>query len=271
LFLSRVRGGRVTGNRFCNGRWGWYCISGSDGLIFEENTITGADLMSTGGGLNCLDGSTYSQNVYFARNRFSLLHGWDREAMTSDAGGEVYFGKIAAVDDRTLRLATEPQSGRPDWTGAGVFVLAGKGAGQYRRVVRHEASTVEVDQPWTVPPDVNSDLGITMFQGHYLLVDNEFTDTGAVQFYGTSIECLIAGNRGTRMQGFRGLGLWYHGYQPSWFCQFLGNEIAEGNYYHWDSAVRSRRWSYRRTGQPSTLKRWKRTLRGRSTSRPLPC
>lgn len=237
LFLSRTRGGLVAGNQFYNGRWGWYCISGSDGLIFEDNTLTGGDLMSTGGGLNCLDGSSYSQNIYYARNQLRLMHGWDREAMTSDAGGEAYFGKLQTVQGAKLTLAAEPKHPGREWIGAGVFVLNGKGAGQYRRVKSHQGKTVELDQPWTVEPDANSDLCITMFQGHYLIVDNQFTDSGAMQFYGTSIECFVSGNRGTRMQGFRGLGLWYHGFQPSWFCQFLDNQITEGNYYHWDGAA----------------------------------
>jgi hypothetical protein len=227
LFLSRVRGGRVTGNTFHNGRWGWYCLSGNDGLIFD-NRLTGGDLMSTGGGLNCLDGSTSSQNVYYAHNELSLMHGWDREAMTTDAGGEAYFGKLSAAQGSTLTLAGEPQWRKRSWAGAGAFILAGKGAGQYRRVVSHDGPTVQVDRPWAVPPDTDSEIGITMFQGGYLVIDNQFTDTGAVQLYGTSIECVLAQNRGTRMQGFRGLGLWYHGYQPSWFCQFLDNQILEG-------------------------------------------
>ncbi|MBV9848209.1 MAG: right-handed parallel beta-helix repeat-containing protein, partial [Armatimonadetes bacterium] len=66
LYLSRGAGVWIHDNAFYNGRWGWYCISGSDGVTFERNTITGGDLMSTGGGLNCLDGSNVSQNVYFA-------------------------------------------------------------------------------------------------------------------------------------------------------------------------------------------------------------
>jgi len=41
------------------------------------------------------------------------------------------------------------------------------------------------------------------------------------------------------MQGFRGMGLWYYAYQPSWYCQFLDNEILEGNYYHWNEAADS--------------------------------
>ncbi len=239
LFLSRVRGGRVEGNRLFNGRRGWYCISGSDGLVFADNEVCGADLQSSGGGLNCLDGSSYSQNVYFAHNRLSLMHGWDREAMTSDAGGGAYFGKIASCDGTRLVLAEEPNWGRRSWAGAGVFLLDGRGAGQYRRIVRCEGNNVEIDRPWQVEPDEDSLLTITMFQGHYVLVDNEFSDTGAVQFYGISIENIVAGNKGTRMPGFSCLGLCYHGYQPSWYCQMLGNTLCDGNYYHWHSAARA--------------------------------
>lgn len=235
LFLSRVRGGLVSDNSFYNGRWGWYCISGSDGLIFEKNNIIGGDLMATGGGLNCLDGSVSSQKVYYAHNHLRLMHGWDREAMTSDAGGEVYFGKIGRADGTTLILPAAPSWGR-DWKGGAVFILEGKGAGQFRRVVSTHDATVELDRPWAAAPDDTSVVSVTMFQGYYLLVGNDFTDTGAMQFYGTSIECIVAENEGTRMQGFRGLGLWYHGYQPSWYCQFLDNHIREGNYYHWSSA-----------------------------------
>jgi len=236
LFLHRVRGGLVRGNRLYNGRWGWYCIAGSDGLVFEENRLTGGDLMSTGGGLDCLYGCPYSQNVYYAHNELRLLHGWDREAMTSDAGGECYFGKVESVSGAAMTLAGEPRW-RPNAAGAGVFVLDGRGAGQWRRLVRFDGRRVELDRPWLVPPDAQSDVCITMFQGHYILYGNNFTDTGAVQFYGTSVECIVDANTGVRMAGFRGLGLWYHGYQPSWYCQFLRNRIAEGNYYHWTSST----------------------------------
>lgn len=235
LVLSRVRGGRIVGNRLYNGRWGWYCISGSNGLIIEDNDLIGADPMATGGGLN-LGGSLSSENVWMARNRFSLMHGWDREAMTSDNAADIYFGKVVAKGT-TLTLAASPKTGDRDVRGAGVYILDGRGAGQYRRVTANQGTTFQIDRPFEVDPDASSEVAIGPYQGRYMLVANEFTDTGAMQFYGTSIECLVAGNRGTRMQGFRGLGLWYYGYQPSWFCQFVDNEIAEGNYYHFDSAT----------------------------------
>lgn len=241
LYFSRVRGGVVRGNQFYNGRHGWYCISGSDGLIFEDNSITGGDLMSTGGGLNCLDGSSYSQNVYYARNKLSLMHGWDREAMTSDAGGGLYYGPIAKADGVTLTLPEAPKSGR-NWEGAAVFVFSGKGWTQMRRVVKVEGDKVTVERPWDVAPDATSLVGITMLQRHYILDGNSFSDAGiAIQFYGSSYEHIVSGNTCARAGGYQGIGKPYGGYQlppdknpchqPSWFCQFVDNKITEGNIY----------------------------------------
>jgi len=242
LFLSRVRNGFVRRNALYNGRHGWYCISGSDGLIFEDNTITGADLMATGGGLNCLDGSSYSQDVYYARNRLSLMHGWDREAMTSDAGGGLYYGTIAKAEGTALTLPETPKVGGKTWAGAGVFVFSGKGWSQYRRIVKVEGDTITVDRPWDVAPDATSLVGITMLQRHYILAGNSFSDAGiAIQFYGSSLEHIVAGNTCARAGGYQGIGKAYGGYQlppdknpchqPSWFCQYVGNEITEGSIY----------------------------------------
>jgi DNA-binding cell septation regulator SpoVG len=197
--------------------------------------------MSTGGGIANFS-TSYSRNIYFARNRMSLAHGWDREIMTTDAGDGAYFGKVKSVDGTRMILANPPEKfikeGR-DWRGSAVFILDGRGAGQYRELVKYQGDRIEVDRPWQVAPGQDSLLSITMFHGHYLLVGNEFSDCGAMQFYGTSIDCIVAHNRGTRMQGFRGMGLWYYAYQPSWYCQFLDNEILEGNYYHWNEAADS--------------------------------
>ena len=42
---------------------------------------------------------------------------------------------------------------------------------------------------------------------------------------------MAAGNKSTRTGGFYNSGRWYLHYQPSWFCQFLDNDILEGNIY----------------------------------------
>ncbi|MCD6361326.1 MAG: hypothetical protein J7M38_10730, partial [Armatimonadetes bacterium] len=233
LFLLRVRGARVTGNTLYNGRWGWYCLDGSDGLILENNRIIGADLMSTGGGINCLS-SAFSQNVYYARNQLRLMHGWDREAMTSDAGFGAYYGAVTMTGPETMTLTgDEPTWNRKsDWTGAGVFIMGGRGMGQYRRIRAWDGRTVTLDRAWDVPPDDSSVISITMLQRQYLFIGNEFEDVGiSLQYYGTSIDHVAAGNRCARGGGFYNSGRWYRHFQPSWYCQFLGNEILEGNCY----------------------------------------
>lgn len=232
FFLLRGRGARIRRNTLYNGRWGWYCISGADGVVFEENELTGTDLMSTGGGINCLYGVSWSQNVFYARNRLARMHGWDREAMTSDAGGGAYCGPVTSAAPRSVTLADEANWRKKDWTGAAVFVLDGRGTGQYRRIVGWEGRRVEVDEPWKIVPDDTSTVSVTMLQRNYYFIGNEFSDAGvAIQLYGMAIGHVMAGNRSTRTGGFHNFGMSYHGIQPSWYNQWLGNEILEGNIY----------------------------------------
>jgi len=119
-----------------------------------------------------------------------------------------------------------------------VLILHGLGAGQCRRVVRNEGREWQIDRPWDLTPDDTSLISITPFRGRYLFVGNEFTDGGAVQLYAMSIDCVVAENTGTRMDGFYAWGRNPHGWgwQPSWFCQFLDNRITEGNGYGYRAA-----------------------------------
>jgi len=230
ISFSQMRGGYVARNKFYNGRMGWYCLAGSDGLIFEDNEISACDLQGNSGGINCLDGSTCSQNVYFARNRLHHIFGCDREAMTSDAGGGAYLGKIASAKGATVVLAADVDWQKRSWVGACLFILDGTGAGQYRQIKSVEGRTVNLDRPWLVVPDAESLVSITMLQRHYVVVGNEFSDdTIAVQYYGISIEHVTADNTCARGGGYHAMGINYYGWQPSWFQRFLNNRITEGN------------------------------------------
>ena len=234
IYLHKARGAVVRRNKIYNGRWGWYSLSGSDGLIFEYNQITGADLMSTGGGINCLAKLPYSRNVYFAHNRLAHFNGWDREAVTTDGPGAAYFGHVSAVNGREMVLVNRAQWKTHDWEGAGVFILEGRGMGQYREIAGtgSDGHTVLLDQPWDVAPDSSSRITIAPMQRNYLFIENRFEDAGvALQYYGTSINTVASGNVAVRAGGFYNSGRWYHGFQPTWYCQFLGNTIAEGNGY----------------------------------------
>jgi hypothetical protein len=235
FWLSCLRGGLVADNILTNGRWGWYCLSCSDGVIFENNRIVGGDLMATGGGLNFFGGTPYSQHVYYAHNTLTNMFGWDREAMTSDGGGAAYYGKVVSATGATVTVAADVRDGG-NWVNGALFILDGRGAGQYRRVVSAAGREIVVDRPWLVPPDATSTVTCCAFQGQCLFLGNDFTDAGvALQFYGNAIEHICAGNRSTRTAGFHNFGMNYaDGIQPCWYLQWLDNEILEGNVYRGD-------------------------------------
>jgi hypothetical protein len=235
LFLTRACGARIANNVFRMGRFGWFWLSGSDGVVFENNQCLGQDLSTWGGGINCLDGSTVSQHVYFARNTCSQWFGGDNE-LTTDGSGGAYYGKLTAAEGTRLTTADEPKWGQRDWRGAAVLVIGGRGVGQCRRVARAEGRQIDIDRPWDVVPDTDSQITITMYQGDYLLVDNRFSDIGVIQFYGLSLNHICAGNTSARTAGFFNMGMNYHHIQPSWYIQWLDNVIEEGNGY--DSAHR---------------------------------
>ncbi|HEY3332271.1 MAG TPA: LamG-like jellyroll fold domain-containing protein [Capsulimonadaceae bacterium] len=231
LYLSRASGAWVHDNTFYNGRWGWYCLSGNNGVIFENNSVIGGDLMSTGGGLNCLDGSTCSQNVYYAGNTLRNMFGWDREAMTTDAGGAAYYGLLKSGTANTVTLPVDVTWTR-NWTGAGIFVLNGTGQGQYRQIAKTAGRDVTVDKPWQIVPDATSIISITMLQRNYLFVGNSFTDAGvAIQMYGMAVGNIASGNTTARTDGYHNFGMNYHGVQPSWYIQWLDNRITDGTVY----------------------------------------
>jgi hypothetical protein len=231
LYLERPAGASIHDNTFYNGRWGWYCLTGSNGLILERNRIIGGDLMSTGGGLNDYD-TTVSQNVYYAYNELKNMFGWDREAMTTDAGGGAYYGYVADSSGNKVTLAADPKWTDRDWTGAGIFLIDGKGKGQYRQITHYDGRDVEVDHPWRIPPDSTSVATITMIQRNYLFIANSFTDAGvAIQMYGASTGNIAWRNVSCRTAGFHNFGMNYGGVQPSWYNQWLENRITEGNVY----------------------------------------
>lgn len=237
LYLSRPTDAYVAGNEIYNGRWGGYTITGADGVVFENNRVTGADLQSTGGGINTLGYDVASsRNVLFMHNSFMLMHGWDREAVTSDGPEGYYYGRLAAQGASQVELLDHPsalfQSHGVPWQGAGLFIVSGRGTGEFAHVASQEGAIVTLDRPLTVLPDATSLASIVQMQENYLIIDNEFSDAGvAVQFYGTSLNNVVAGNRSTRTAGFFDWGLLYQHFQPSWYNQFLHNTILEGNVY----------------------------------------
>lgn len=223
-------GGRdviVRNNRFGNGRYGWYSISGCDRVIVEDNEFFAADLQGTGGGINTLahlNGASghfsTSENIVVRRNDFHDMYGWDREAMTTDGPGGAYYGKARPLDGRHVQFAAvADKSDLARFVGMGLFFVEGQGAGQWAQIVSAEQDAdgvvVEVDRDLHFPPRAVATISICDLQRHYLILDNVFRDTGvAFQVYGVGAEHVIVGNLSERTGGFILQGIWYHQFQP---------------------------------------------------------
>lgn len=226
FLLTDAVGARLTDNIFRIGRLGWYGISGSDGVLFENNRLVGADLQATGGGINTLDGSASVRNVLVRNNRFETMFGWDREAVTSDGPRGYYHGVLTSVQGRSVRIDATGLGllKDRDWKGASLFVLKGRGTGLMARIVERAGDGLELDRDIAEMTDDTSVVSIVPDQENFLIIGNSFEDTGAAQIFGTGYKHVFADNRALRSYGYVATSLNYLHPQPNFYIQFLGNE-----------------------------------------------
>jgi hypothetical protein len=228
IYLNSATNSRIAGNQLYNGRYGWYSISVSSNLVFENNSIIGADLQSTGGGVNTLFslGKPMSRNILFKRNSFERLMGWDREAMTSDGPGGCYAGPVGPSGNGGVRIDAllHSRSIVAPCFGGSVIFLAGAGRGAVRRILATDDFGVLVS-PRAPEMDASSQAVMGPAQENYLIIGNTFKDTGALQFFGTSVNHVVAENTFERSDGIFLRGLKYKELQPILYVQILNNTI----------------------------------------------
>ena len=178
------------------------------------------------------------KNLYYARNRQEALQVHQADfSFTFDAGGAAYEGRLAEVNGTRLTLAGDPtypawaKENSPLWKNAVACILDGKGAGQYRNVTANRGREWEVDRAWDCPPDAASALTMVPFNGRVLVIGNRFEDANWVNAgFGTSIEVVYAENRLVRCAQLLNYGCApATEYQPSWYVQYLDNQILEGH------------------------------------------
>lgn len=242
IVLKNVLGGLIARNILRTG-CGYVQFNGGDGVVFENNHCSGGHLSATGGGLTLFFGAMAARHYYFAHNKIEHIYGGDRETLTLDGHGTAYVGHVRQVDDTTIELAGDAvfrNSGRDgisDPRGATIYLLAGKGVGQWRTIRDMNGRQVSIDRAWTIPPDESSVAYIGRFNGRHLIIGNEVSDSGyLVQLYPPNFQCIVANNTGRRTGKMISLG--WAGYNrllmhkrigPSWFNQFIDNEFLEGN------------------------------------------
>jgi len=265
-------GGLIARNRMDYG-WGPMMVYGLTKVIIEDNECSSASPWASGFGISLYYGASASYHVYFAHNHIRQNLGNDREAVTTDGHGTAYIGKITGINGTTISLEKEPwwgnnhkdliprndfQSGierrrstasdidpTAEWHGITMYILDGKGAGQYRNILACEGKNVTLEKPFVVMPDSTSIVSIGKYLGRMLFVGNKFHDVGpSVQLYAPNCECIVAENQAWRAESMNCGGdlrlMTFKSAQtnadvealrvePSWYNQFLDNHIWEGN------------------------------------------
>ncbi|MBC8055048.1 MAG: hypothetical protein H7Y61_00545, partial [Rhizobiales bacterium] len=173
---------------------GPYVLTDSSGLVFEGNTTSWVDGAPTFGRVHdsyihasrftrdarpqfAGGGTVHSMTIDFAHriavvgNTFDVAHGPitnktrnDGETLLTEGGGPnrtENLGKVASAGTNTLSDPSNTLQVDPFGTGMipenyGVAIVAGKGAGQMRRIVSYSQPTLVVDRAWEVVPDATS-------------------------------------------------------------------------------------------------------------------
>ena len=194
----------------------------------------------------------YCNRMYFGKNTTRLKYAGDREAVTLDGGLNAFANRdapkkgfratsyylapgsadgvrVTLESPQEAALSARCRAGTPAaWVGRHLRILAGRGAGQTRRITAaYDWSHFEIDRPFDVSPDWTSRFELTFERSRILIVDNVMEDVGLTQLYGGATDVVIAGNVANRAGGFEGYGL--IGRLPCWSVQILGNRIVDGN------------------------------------------
>lgn len=177
------------------------------------------------------------RNIYFGHNTLEALYAHQADySFTFDAGDAAYFGKIAAANGTQITLAKPPAypNWAPEnsslWRRAVIVVQEGRGAGQIRNVTANKSVQWSVDRPFDCPPDDTSLITIVPMNGNVLVIGNRFEDASWVNAaYGTALNVVYAENRLYRCGQLLNYGCApANAFQPSWYVQFLDNELHEG-------------------------------------------
>jgi hypothetical protein len=146
-----------------------------------------------------------------------------------DNRGNQYFGPATAIGAGGTNITTfgrgvgGGEGNGYDVTGGACIIVNGSGAGQYRRILSYSMPSdgsgpgwFLLDSAFDTPPTLASGdgdgslatlgapsfLSCVPFRGRMIFYRNHFKDTGAFNFYGISIDNIVAENIAERFQGF---------------------------------------------------------------------
>jgi hypothetical protein len=239
--------------RFSNNHFRWrnvniWLMRSPDSIVIDHNRFSMAGTWAGNGFIRadnqnpgfCFAGYGHqnARGLYYANNITDQEEQESPDAsigITTDKGLPAYFGQLLSANGTKLILSgkTTPAGkggNLPCYSGSGVRIVSGTGAGQSRVLVSTntaDVSELEVDHPWDVNPDKDSWVAVSNFVGKALFVGNRFSCNPLLQTYFVSQDLIYADNTigvpGLQVQ----VVLWAMGGINSWHYQVIDNMVTE--------------------------------------------
>lgn len=172
----------------------------SDSVIEENETVGGRRAWHFQRGFH---------NNWFFNNTISGVgrRGNADEMMMSEYGSNIWVGKAGGASAKTITAMDAPKWKSNQMVECSdplyVFILAGRGLGQFRHVVANTGATLTLDLPWTIIPDDTSRFALTGLTLQNLYINNTVHDCdGRVELaYGSLVECVVMGHQAYHNEG----------------------------------------------------------------------
>ena len=233
--LVGSRGAILRNNQFKNGHCGWAGLMGCKQTFVEDNEVISGHLNSSSFGINTLFGTVSTEDLCFARNKISDVQSNDRELWTTDGGRGAYYDRISGCNGTTVTLLEGTKFVENLYADYDFLITQGKGMGQYRTILSNTASTVTLSSPFAIEPDETSIVSIVRRVNNIMVIDNNFSRGGNLQFYGTIMRGVMDGNNIYQSGGINSLsGKVYDVIQPSYYTLMANNTISGGYHFHND-------------------------------------
>lgn len=147
---------------------------------------------------------------------------------------------VVDVSRDTVTFSTLEEAGAREPGGRDLIVVAGRGAGQHRRIVSTSGGTAALEKPWNVVPDKTSRFALASTASRAVIYDNSFdgrdsysqhdSDSTAVLLYGNVYDVVVDNNRISRMRhGMMTVALDSTVGLSPYFLQYSNNQVSRSS------------------------------------------
>jgi polygalacturonase len=187
------------------------------------------------------------ENLYWERNVSRNAAPRDCNEVDCNKGEQICFEIVgsrllsgfAHASDNNIRFHL-PDWGSPVPGGRDLVIIAGRGAGQYRRIVSVNGATATLDAAWTVTPDKTSRFALAATTSRAAIYDNTFegresyhrhdSNSTAVLLYGNVYDTVVDSNTISRMRhGMMTIALSPADGLSPYFLQYSNNRVSFSN------------------------------------------